>query len=370
MKPYIPCRLPLDSIDWSAHVPLIGQANAALARYDGMLQGIVNPAVLLSPLTIQEAVLSSRIEGTQASMEDVLHYEASPKVKIEPEKYADIQEIINYRRAMRTAVDKLKKRPLCLNIIKELHRILLQSVRGRNKSPGEFRRTQNYIGPPGCSIEDATFIPPEPETLSTALGNWEKYLHFDEKDKLVQLAVVKAQFEIIHPFLDGNGRIGRMLIPVFLFTKNVLSSPMFYMSAYLEEHRDTYYQRLQAVSQEGDWNGWISFFLSALAEQAKRNTRTVKAIIDLYEELKIRVVEITHSQFAIQALDALFSKPIFRSSQFQRAARIPTRPTSAAILRKLQAADILTTLSEGRGRRAALLAFPRLINLVEGKSVL
>ena len=160
MDPYIPQILPLESIDWAAHVSLIGQANAALARYDGMLQSIINPAVMLSPLTTQEAVLSSRIEGTQASMEEVLEYEADPRERVEPEKYADIQEIINYRRAMGAAVDKLKNRPLCLNLFKELHTILLDSVRGRSRAPGEFRRIQNYIGPPGCSIEEATFVPP------------------------------------------------------------------------------------------------------------------------------------------------------------------------------------------------------------------
>ena len=227
MKPFDPDGLPLDCIDWGAHVTLVGRANAALARYDGMLQGVVNPAVLLSPTTTQEAVLSSRIEGTQASMEEVLEYEAGSTEKIVPEKQADIQEIINYRDAMAVAVIELIKRPLCLNLIKELHRILLTSVRGRNKMPGEFRETQNCIGPPGCSIETATFVPPSPDNLPQALDNWEKYLHRDEKDGLVQLAVSKAQFEIIHPFLDGNDRLGRMLIPLFLYAKGLLSSPCF-----------------------------------------------------------------------------------------------------------------------------------------------
>ena len=159
METYKPTVLPLDVIDWAAHVSLIGQANAALARYDGMLHGIVNPAVMLSPLTIQEAVLSSRIEGTQASMEDVLEFEASPQDKLEPEKSNDIREILNYRRAMIKAVQDLRRRPLCLNMIKEMHVVLLDSVRGRNKAPGEFRTKQNFIGPPGSDITSATFIP-------------------------------------------------------------------------------------------------------------------------------------------------------------------------------------------------------------------
>jgi len=369
MKPFVPDKLPLDCIDWSAHVRLIGRANATLARYDGMLQGIVNPALLLSPLTTQEAVLSSRIEGTQASMEDVLQFEANPKERIEPEKYADIQEIINYRKAIEMVVRMLKEHPLCLKMIKHLHATLLQSARGRNKAPGEFRKIQNFIGPPGCSIEEAAFVPPSPDKMLNALDNWEKYLHYDEKDILVQLAIVKAQFEIIHPFLDGNGRIGRILIPVFLYAKKLLSSPMFYMSAYLEEHRDLYYERLKAISEKRDWNGWITFFLTAVVEQAEKNTSKVRATMELYEKVKEQIVDITHSQFAVKALDAIFSKPIFRSSQFQEIAEIPTRPTASIILKKLQKSGILRVIVKARGRRAALLAFPELINIVEGKDV-
>jgi len=218
MKPFIPDKLPLESINWESHVPLIGQANAALDRYDGMLQGIPNPGVFLSPLTTQEAVLSSKIEGTLvSSMEEVLEFEASPREPVEPSKKTDIQEIINYRTAMWKAMESIEERPLCLNLVKDLHGILLDSVRGRDKALGEFRRTQNYIAPPGSPIEQATYVPPSPELLPAVLDNWEKYMHFAEKDVLVHLAIVKAQFEIIHPFLDGNGRLGRMLIPLFLF---------------------------------------------------------------------------------------------------------------------------------------------------------
>ena len=365
MKLYEPVSLPLDNIDWSAHVSLIGQANAALARYDGMLQTIVNPAVLLSPLTTQEAVLSSRIEGTQASMEEVLEYEADPQEHISPEKYADIQEIINYRRAMNVAVEELKRRPLCLNLIKKLHSILLESVRGRNKAPGEFRRIQNYIGPPGCSIEEAIFIPPSPDRLPTALDNWEKYLHYDEKDRLVQLALAKAQFEIIHPFLDGNGRIGRMLIPLFLFEKGLLSSPMFYLSSYLEAHREEYYHYLQGVSRDDDWNGWISFFLKAIVEQAKINTRIIREILALYERLKQEVPALTRSQYAIQAVDAIFDRPIFQSSDFIRRSGIP-RDSAMRILKLLKQNNLVQELRPGKGRRGAKMIFGDLIRITEG----
>ncbi len=369
MEPYIPDSLPLDSIDWAAHVSLIGQANAALARYDGMLQGIVNPAVFLAPLTTQEAVLSSRIEGTQASMEEVLEYEADPREAVEPSKSADIQEIINYRKAMGQAVGSLENRPLCLNLIKELHAVLLDSVRGRNKAPGEFRRIQNYIGPPGSAIEQVTFVPPSPDRLPQAADNWEKYLHFEEKDGLVQLALVKAQFEIIHPFLDGNGRLGRMLIPLFLFDKKLLSSPMFYLSAYLEANRETYLTSLESISQKHDWNGWIQFFLTAVVKQAAVNVDRVRGMLRLYENMKSRIVEITHSQFAIQALDAIFSRPIFRGADFPTISGIPTKQTAASLVRQLQEAGILKVLQPAKGRRSTMLGFPELINLVEGRPV-
>lgn len=369
MDPFIPDILPLDSIDWAAHVSLIGQANAALARYDGMLQGIVNPRLFLSPLTTQEAVLSSRIEGTQASMEEVLEYEADPRQEVEPSKYADIQEIINYRRAMGQAVESLERRPLCLNLIKELHAILLDSVRGRNKAPGQFRQTQNYIGAPGCPIEEATFVPPPPDRIPEALDNWENYLHFDEKDGLVQLAVVKAQFEIIHPFLDGNGRLGRMLVPLFLFDKKLLSSPVFYLSSYLEAHQEAYYSRLLAISQKNDWNGWIQFFLNAVVEQAAANCDRIQGMLNLYKNMKNRMVEITHSQFAIQALDAIFSRPIFRGADFSTISGIPTKQTAASLIRLLLEDGILKVLQPARGRRSAMLVFPELINLVEGRPI-
>ena len=364
MDTYQPDLLPLKSIDWTAHISLVGKANAQLARYDAMLQNIVNPGVLLSPLTIQEAVLSSRIEGTQASMEEVLEYEANPKEELEPSKYADIQEIINYRKAMGLAVTKLKERPLCLNLIRELHAVLLDSVRGRDGNPGEFRRMQNYIGLPGTPIEEAIFVPPSPEDITQTLYNWENYLHYPEKDTLVQLAVVKAQFELIHPFLDGNGRIGRMLIPVFLFAKKQLSSPVFYMSTYLESHREIYYQRLQAISREGDWNGWISFFLTALIEQAKININKTREILELYNQMKQRIPEITRSQYAIQAIDALFDRPIFQVSDFITRSAIP-KDSARRMINALRKENIIKSLRPGRGRRAAILSFPVLVDITK-----
>lgn len=363
-KAYIPCKLPPETVEWAAHISLIAQANAAVARYDGILETMVNPGLLLSPLTTQEAVLSSRIEGTQATLEEVLEFEAEPGRQIDPSRHADIQEIINYRTAINRAVELLEKRPICLNLILELHSILMDSVRGANKARGQFRKSQNWIGPAGCSIEEATFIPPAPDALMAALDDWEKYIHSEEKDRLVQLAIVKAQFELIHPFLDGNGRIGRMLVPLFLFEKNILSSPMFYLSAYLESNRAQYYQALNAISEQDDWNGWIRFFLTAVIEQAKENIKKARAILTLYEKMKQEVPAVTRSQYAVQAIDSLFRRPIFRTTDFITDSKIP-KFTAFRILNELERKGILNVLRESKGRRAAILMFNELIEITE-----
>jgi Fic family protein len=360
-KPYIPQSLPLESVDWVRFITLIGQANAELARYDGTLQGIINPGVLLSPLTTKEAVISSKIEGTQASLEEVLKYEASPDIKTE--KYDDIREIINYREATRFATQWMKEKPITLNLIKQMHGILLDSVRGKDRSRGNFRTSQNYIGKPGVPIEQARYIPPDPLILMEHLSNFEKYFHYDEKDRLVQLAIVHAQFEIIHPFLDGNGRLGRILIPLFLYEKNVLHSPMFYVSEYLESNRDEYYDKLKAISEDRKWDDWIEFFLKAVIEQAKANSIKAKSILDLYNKKKTRITEITHSQYAIKILDTIFARPIFNTTDFIKHSRIP-KPSAMRLLRILHKEGILSTLKEGSGRRAEVLMFNKLINIV------
>jgi Fic family protein len=370
IKPHIPDTLPLKNIDWERHVTLIGKANAALARYDGILLGMVNPEVLLSPLTTREAVLSSRIEGTQASLEEVLQYEADVG---DPEKnldlpdspqVRDIHEIINYRKAMGTAVEKMAGRPFGINTIRELHRILLTGVRGRYKDPGEIRRIQNYIASPGTPIDQATFIPPSPEIIMDALSNWEDYLYETEKDPLVQLAILKAQFELIHPFRDGNGRIGRMLVPIILYHKKILSQPMFYISSYLERNRDVYYERLLAISRDGDWNGWISFFLEALVLQSEENSKKARAILELYNRMKLQVPEILHSQYSIRVVDAIFTRPIFKSTDFAKISGIPEK-TAPRIVQALRDRGLLTVLREGRGQISAIYMFSELIDITE-----
>jgi Fic family protein len=266
-------------------VPRLGRANRELALYAGTLYGVPNPDILLSPLTTQEAVLSSRIEGTQATLGEVLKFEAGQEMTDES-KRQDIREIINYRRALWAAEKGIKERPFNLNLLLQLHDMLLESVRGRNKARGLFRTEQNWIGPPGSPIEKASFVPPAPLFLKDHLDNWEKYYHAEERDPLVQLAILHAQFEVIHPFLDGNGRLGRMLVPLFLYEKQLLSRPMFYLSSYLEAHRAEYVERLRELADPDSWNRWSDFLLRAIAQQATENATTARAIIALYERLK------------------------------------------------------------------------------------
>jgi Fic family protein len=365
---FVPQPLPRADLDWRALVPSIGRATLALARYDGILHGVPDPAVLLSPLTTQEAVLSSKIEGTQATLGDVLRFEAGEPARNE-ERREDIHEILNYRRALREAERALKKGRFSLSLMKRLHAILLASVRGRDRSPGEFRRTRVWIGPPGAPIEAARFVPPEPARLPKLLANLQGYWRGGETDPLVQLALIHAQFEIIHPFRDGNGRIGRMLVPLFLYEKKFLSRPMFYLSQYLDEQRAEYIARLRALNGARSWNEWTVFFLGALAEQAEANADKAHRILALYGHLKARTIALTRSQYAVPLLDRLFAQPIFASSDLFRDPKMPTKPVVTQLLQQLRKAGILKQLREPRGRRAQVLALAELVNLCEGKKV-
>lgn len=371
MNPYIADPLPLQELDYQMLFGLVGSANAELARYDGLLQGIPNPAIMLSPLTTQEAVLSSKIEGTQATVDEVLEQEAG-LIK-EGEKYKDIQEISNYREALFQAAEHLRDYPIRLGLIREIHKILLNSVRGQNKTPGKFRVDQNWIGKAGCPMEEASFVPPDPVRMVDFLNEWEAYIGFDDVDFLLQTAVVHAQFELIHPFKDGNGRIGRILIPLFLFAKKKLSQPVFYLSEYLEANRDEYYQRLRNISEEQDWNGWIAFFLQAIIHQAQENGQRVQTIMSLYEKMKGQIHEITHSQYSVYLLDAIFKKPIFKTSDCANQLHDEYgihKQTTLGLLRQLKDENILRELQSGSGRRAATLCFTELVNRAEGHTVL
>ena len=361
-------RFPPLNLDWPRLARLIGPASAAVARFEGILHAIPTANVLLAPLTTQEAVLSSRIEGTQATFGEVLEFEAGATESKTPEQKADIQEVLNYRAAMAHAVKLRAKVPLSQRMIREAHEVLMKGVRGHGKAPGEYRRTPNWIGSSGCAVEEARFVPPPANEVPGAMSAWEKYIHAPAVDSLVQLAVLHAEFESIHPFLDGNGRLGRLIVPLFLVEKGLLSSPNFYISEYLERHRDEYYDRLLAVSQRDDWSGWCEFFLTAVLKQGEANDAKAKAILSLYKKRKEWIAELTHSHHAIKALDWFFSRPIFRTTDFVKSSGIP-KPTANRIVRLAKEKKLLRELRPGSGRRPAILGFPELLQIAEGPSV-
>ncbi|MCK4643348.1 Fic family protein [bacterium] len=368
MNPFIPESLPIVGIDWESLVRKIGSANAEIARYDGLLQSLPNPNVLLSPLTTNEAVLSSKIEGTQASLEEVFEADAGIGKQSSSNVQDDIKEIINYRSVLLSAEKELKSKPISLHLIKGLHEVLLDSVRGKDKTPGKFRTDQNWIGKLGTSMAGARYIPPNPMILQEHLENWVKFIQMKNyPDAIVQLAIIHAQFEIIHPFKDGNGRIGRLLIPLFLYHKKCLIRPMFYLSEYLESHREEYYDRLLAITEEGDWFGWIEYFLNAIIVQAKKNIGKAKKIQNLYEHLKSSFINSTHSQYAIPALDAFFHSPILSSTAFAASSGIKTRATSNHILEKLSSQKLLYLIREAKGSKPAVYALSELIIIADEK---
>jgi len=360
MKPYDPELLPIKNIDWEGNIDLIVRANTDLARYDELLKTLQNPTLFLTPLIKRESVLSSRIEGTQTTVEDVLRHEADIGSVIET---ADMREVLNYRDAVVFATDYLKKRPICLNLIREVHKILLDKVRGQDKNRGHFRKTQVWVGKEGTKLEEANFIPPAWETVVELLDNWEKYIHYQDKDAIVQLAIIHAQFEIIHPFLDGNGRVGRILLPLFLRQKNILSTPTFYLSEYLDKNKDAYYKNLLNISQNKDWNSWIRFFLEAVSVQSKSNIDRIYSIKSLYEATKEKLLKL-NSSYSIKALDALFQFPLFTSTRFTQFSNIKQKRTTFRLINKMEELKIIKLVEKKRGPKPAIYLFPELFELV------
>jgi len=363
-------EFPPKALDWAQLIPLLGPANAGLARYDGLLSAIPNAHILLSPLTTQEAVLSSKIEGTQVTIGEVLEIEAGgDSAAFTQPKREDAEEVLNYRRAMRACVGEMEHRPFSQQLLRGAHALLMQGVRGRDMAPGNYRDEQNWIGPKGCTSETASFMPITPEHLRFGMDDWERYFGSTaEPDALVQLAIIHVEFEALHPFKDGNGRLGRMLIPLFLYQRKLLTSPDFYMSSYLERKREEYQERLRAVSRDGDWTAWCVFFLEGVREQAGENERRARSILALYDRIKTQVADLTHSQHTMKAVDFLFQTPIFGAPAFTNHAGIP-KPSASRILALLRDAGILLTLEEGRGRRPGIYAFRELLNVAEGSEV-
>jgi len=317
----------------------------------------------MTPLLTKEAVLSSRIEGTQATLEDVFHYEAQARTIQTDSKERDITEIINYRRAMNFAMEELKTRPINHAFVKKIHYILLDSSRGSQKDRGEFRNGQVYIGMPGAPIEEASYIPPAPENLINLFQNWEVYVNSNrENDLLVQIGVAHYQFEAIHPFRDGNGRVGRLLIPLFLYQRELLLWPLLYISEYFEKNRQEYYNYLRGVTERGDWGLWLKFFLLALITQSLKAQNSITKIIELNDRLKKQIVA-ANSAYASNLLEFLFSSPIVSFVKIKDKLKTKNPQTIYNLLEKFVKMGILT--QDSHRQRNRVFVFRELMEILK-----
>lgn len=282
-RAFFPAPLPPTPPVWIAGdlQRLLSEADRALGRLDGSVRTLPNPDLFVYMYVRKEAVLSSQIEGTQSSLQDLLAAEAHV---LGADRPRDVDEVVNYVRAMRHGLARLSELPVSVRLIREIHFELLQGVRGSRLTPGELRRSQNWIGPGGCTLAEATFVPPPPAEVPAALGALEAFLHQeDELPLLVRIGLAHAQFETIHPFLDGNGRVGRLLITFLLCERGVLHKPVLYLSHYFKRHRQAYYEVLQAVRDDGDFEGWLAFFLRGVAEVSLEAADTARRILELRE---------------------------------------------------------------------------------------
>ena len=351
------------TIDYSKAISEIAEANRVLGALDGILTNIPNQGLLISPLLTKEAVASSKIEGTQATIEEVYKYEAEGKSTEADSKEKDIREVINYRNAIHNAVNLLEKRPIGENFIKQLHSILLDSVRGENKDRGQFRKIPVFIGKPGATIENAIYIPPACSELQNLISNWEKYVNSrDEPDILVQTAIAHYQFEAIHPFLDGNGRIGRLLIPIILYERGLLSYPLLYVSEYFERNREEYYGFLRLVDTENDWDSWIKYFLASLKVQALDTMKKVMKMLELYQSIKDKL-SVFNSQYAINLLDIIFENPFTTFRSIKSKIETNSYQTIYNLLDKFQRENILIEIT-GK-KRNKVFVFEELMEIIK-----
>jgi Fic family protein len=290
-------------------VKLLSDADRLLGELSGTGQVLKNPYLLISPYVRREAVSSSKIEGTQSSLSDLFFYEATDKMT---PNAPDVKEVFNYVQALTKGISLLDELPISSRLVRELHAILMKDVRGEHGAPGEFRHSQNWIGPPGCTLNEATFVPPPVEEMQQSLSDWEKYLNSDPKEPiLIQAATMHYQFEAIHPFIDGNGRIGRSLITIFLRKTGALGQPLLYLSEFFEKNRDAYYDRLLAVSKKGEWKEWIEFFLRGVIQMSESALQNAKKIISLYERYsRLLNTDKKTPEIAHRVLDEVFVSPI------------------------------------------------------------
>src|SRR5690554_911978 len=349
-------------IDYGTFIQELVKATDALARFDQMLKNLHNTEILLAPLRNQEALLSSRIEGTISTMDEILQYEADFGDTANPDVRADVIETILYQRTLKNSREALEGGyELSTSFIKTMHQQLLYLGRGAGKSPGEFKTEQNYLA--DKRKKEIQFIPISPEKLLEGLDNLFKYLQTSNLPALIKTAIMHLEFEALHPFKDGNGRIGRMLITLNLWKEQMLSDPHFYISGYFEEHKEEYIQHMRNVSVSNDWNEWIKFFLIAVENQAKRNLEVAENIKNLYEQTKAEFSELLASKWNLEILDYIFTNSIFRNNKFVKSTGIPNA-TAVPIIKKLVEAEYLVVREESSGRRAALYAFEPMMKLV------
>jgi len=337
---FIPAPLP-PVIRYDADLALaLSRADAALSELSGLGRLLPNPHLLIAPYVRREAVLSSRIEGTRASLSDILLDEIEADVPHGDE--ADVREVRNYVAALEYGIRRARTLPLSLRLVRELHVRLMKGVRGDYATPGEFRRSQNWIGPRGSTLATASYVPPPPMEMQNALGGWERFLH--ERGKLpdlIQCALMHEHFEAIHPFLDGNGRVGRLLITLFLMERGRLSQPLLYLSAYIEAHRQDYYDLLQRVRTRCDWSGWLHFFLSGVAETARDAIRRADDLMALREKFRGRLKE---KPKAIALLDELFLNPYITVARAAEILKV-SNPTARQTVLLLQNVGMLKEVS-------------------------
>lgn len=343
---FIPNQLPPELEVNARLLRELSDADRALGELAGLGRTMANPNPLIRPFMSREAVLSSKIEGTQADFMDLFAYTAETPHSTSASKYADVREVYNYVRAMEYGLKRVVDFPVSLRLIRELHEQLMKGVRGGYATPGEFRKSQNWIGPPGCTLNDATFVPPPVDEMQTALDLFEKYLHArNSYPPLVRLALIHYQFETIHPFLDGNGRIGRLLLILLLVYWELLPLPLLYLSAFFERNRNRYYELLLSVSQTGNWSEWLSFFLQGVYEQSRDAVQRAKQLQDLQQEWRHRLQRARASAIHLGAVDHLFVQPIVTAARIRNRFKV-THPTALSTLRRLAREGIVVEQSK------------------------
>ena len=360
---FVPNKLPPDPpIQFDAEMQsLLSLADRKLGRLDGITQILPNPDLFVAMYVRKEAVLSSQIEGTQASFADVLSAEYN---QVEDQRRDDIGEISNYVSAMNWGLERLADFPLSLRLIREIHQKLLQNTRGSHRNPGEFRTSQNWIGPAGCTLNNATFVPPSVPDMEKALGELENYIYEDDQmPALVKIALIHAQFETIHPFLDGNGRMGRLLITFWLCQQEILTKPLLYLSYFFKQNRAEYYDRLMDVRKKGKWEEWIKFFLRGVAETSDESTKSAKEILELQKRCSDILLgqDGNNSHYQI-LLSYLFEKPYIQRNDVMTVLNV-SNPTAGAIIDVFCDAKILFDLTPRRSRNK-LYAFSEYINIL------